>query len=423
MTRGCRSSYGAAAEGCGRQRGSREAERCCPICYEAMRPSRDDVKILPCSSFSSCPSRFHSSCVDAWLQKEGSCPLCRRRFPSLGPAKQPPALDAAGLPLVTASFVLTGGFVPGSSNTAYTQAPLDALLRRMQEEESWLRGLPAATPRGPASADEPPWLATARRQEERGTRAEPAARLAAETMHERGAHAEAVARLMAEAMADSDNEDEPRSSSNAMGSSPSGSSRRVRPPLLADSAGAATRAAIGLSSIHAAAGRPLASGEPPRSWPVPPAAAQPSPLPRSSSLRRSPPQPSPERSPPASPIAQVPEAAAALVLLEVGAAPAWDNRHWGGPRMAGLLQRLRTQANSSAAPSPSPPSPSPSLPPSAAPAPPLAAATPLHMPMPVQLGRVASGPQLRRLRALAAATRPGSAATRTQVARPGSAAK
>lgn len=41
---------------------------------------------MPCTTASSCPSFYHSSCIEKWLAKDASCPLCRRSFPHLSSA-------------------------------------------------------------------------------------------------------------------------------------------------------------------------------------------------------------------------------------------------------------------------------------------------------------------------------------------------
>eukprot|EP00927_Polykrikos_kofoidii_P037120 TRINITY_DN31298_c0_g1_i2.p1 TRINITY_DN31298_c0_g1~~TRINITY_DN31298_c0_g1_i2.p1 ORF type:complete len:429 (+),score=46.47 TRINITY_DN31298_c0_g1_i2:136-1422(+) len=57
----------------------------CPICYEVFVED-DDLRALPCSS-SLCPSIYHASCIQEWLAKDASCPLCRRDFPGLRPSR------------------------------------------------------------------------------------------------------------------------------------------------------------------------------------------------------------------------------------------------------------------------------------------------------------------------------------------------
>lgn len=50
----------------------------CAICHEAFGMTA--AKLLPCATFSSCPSFYHSRCLLLWLDRQLSCPLCRRSF-------------------------------------------------------------------------------------------------------------------------------------------------------------------------------------------------------------------------------------------------------------------------------------------------------------------------------------------------------
>uniref|UniRef100_A0A2C9KD94 RING-type domain-containing protein n=1 Tax=Biomphalaria glabrata TaxID=6526 RepID=A0A2C9KD94_BIOGL len=43
----------------------------CSICLKSYRP-RDEVRVLPCGH------RFHRKCIDTWLKKTCSCPMCRK---------------------------------------------------------------------------------------------------------------------------------------------------------------------------------------------------------------------------------------------------------------------------------------------------------------------------------------------------------
>lgn len=54
----------------------------CAICYEPFE-KLEEAKALPCTSSSACPSVYHASCIEKWLRKDPSCPLCRRSFPEL----------------------------------------------------------------------------------------------------------------------------------------------------------------------------------------------------------------------------------------------------------------------------------------------------------------------------------------------------
>uniref|UniRef100_I3MIC1 RING-type E3 ubiquitin transferase n=1 Tax=Ictidomys tridecemlineatus TaxID=43179 RepID=I3MIC1_ICTTR len=67
-------------------------EQCCPICCSEY--IKDDIATeLPCHHF------FHKPCVSIWLQKSGTCPVCRRHFPpavieASAPASSEPDPDA-----------------------------------------------------------------------------------------------------------------------------------------------------------------------------------------------------------------------------------------------------------------------------------------------------------------------------------------
>ncbi|XP_059031611.1 E3 ubiquitin-protein ligase Praja-2 isoform X3 [Mustela lutreola] len=59
-------------------------EQCCPICCSEY--IKDDIATeLPCHHF------FHKPCVSIWLQKSGTCPVCRRHFP-------PAVIEASAAP-------------------------------------------------------------------------------------------------------------------------------------------------------------------------------------------------------------------------------------------------------------------------------------------------------------------------------------
>lgn len=68
-------------------------EQCCPICCSEY--IKDDIATeLPCHHF------FHKPCVSIWLQKSGTCPVCRRHFPpavidASAAASSEPDLDAS----------------------------------------------------------------------------------------------------------------------------------------------------------------------------------------------------------------------------------------------------------------------------------------------------------------------------------------
>jgi len=43
----------------------------CSICINSFH-KKDEIRVLPCSHF------FHKECIDDWIQKENSCPICRQ---------------------------------------------------------------------------------------------------------------------------------------------------------------------------------------------------------------------------------------------------------------------------------------------------------------------------------------------------------
>jgi hypothetical protein len=52
------------------QTGSSEAE-CCPICFGEYDSANVEVRQLPCRHY------FHPECIDAWLVRDNTCPLCK----------------------------------------------------------------------------------------------------------------------------------------------------------------------------------------------------------------------------------------------------------------------------------------------------------------------------------------------------------
>jgi hypothetical protein len=50
----------------------RAEEKKCAICFECFKPG-EHVRVLP-----TCNHDFHARCLDPWLRKKGSCPMCRR---------------------------------------------------------------------------------------------------------------------------------------------------------------------------------------------------------------------------------------------------------------------------------------------------------------------------------------------------------
>lgn len=49
-----------------------QEHKSCTICMEDFR-GRDTVRTLPCLHF------FHKTCIDAWLCRQGTCPICKGR--------------------------------------------------------------------------------------------------------------------------------------------------------------------------------------------------------------------------------------------------------------------------------------------------------------------------------------------------------
>lgn len=54
-----------------RRRGQEETEACCPVCLESYGEA-DVVRALP-----ECGHVFHRGCVDPWLRRRATCPVCR----------------------------------------------------------------------------------------------------------------------------------------------------------------------------------------------------------------------------------------------------------------------------------------------------------------------------------------------------------
>jgi hypothetical protein len=64
------------------------AEALCSICISAL-VAGEKVKVLP-----PCGHCFHPDCVDAWLQSQPSCPLCRCLLVASAAAAKADANDA-----------------------------------------------------------------------------------------------------------------------------------------------------------------------------------------------------------------------------------------------------------------------------------------------------------------------------------------
>ena len=81
----------------------------CSICTDDFSPS-DAIRILPCRH------KFHPPCVDPWLLREGTCPLCRVDL-RVDPGKEKQVGDGADLEGAVAS---SSRVVPESSSAAGT---------------------------------------------------------------------------------------------------------------------------------------------------------------------------------------------------------------------------------------------------------------------------------------------------------------
>eukprot|EP00929_Paragymnodinium_shiwhaense_P101711 TRINITY_DN64877_c0_g1_i1.p1 TRINITY_DN64877_c0_g1~~TRINITY_DN64877_c0_g1_i1.p1 ORF type:complete len:332 (+),score=42.87 TRINITY_DN64877_c0_g1_i1:119-1114(+) len=95
-----------------RLRAKRISDGCCAICHVDFEGSV--ATLLPCASFSSCPSFYHTECLLQWLERQLTCPLCRRSFEDeLGCYAPEPALD-----LGTTLTVLSRFRLPSSPTAA-----------------------------------------------------------------------------------------------------------------------------------------------------------------------------------------------------------------------------------------------------------------------------------------------------------------
>lgn len=63
---------------------SKEGDEQCPICCEELK-NGDDVKVLPCKH------TFHPGCIDTWLIKNCTCPICKRDVKELMQPEPQPA--------------------------------------------------------------------------------------------------------------------------------------------------------------------------------------------------------------------------------------------------------------------------------------------------------------------------------------------
>merc|ERR1719160_1769981 len=102
----------------------------CSICYEAFH-HLEEVKALPCATAGGCcASIFHTQCIEKWLRKDQSCPLCRRKynFPSLKPEKE----DEDD------SVVMMLAHVLAAHGTPLMAHPRQSVTLRRRPQERWL---------------------------------------------------------------------------------------------------------------------------------------------------------------------------------------------------------------------------------------------------------------------------------------------
>lgn len=59
-----------------------EEHRCCTICIEEFKRG-EEQRTLPCFH------RFHAACIDSWLRRSGTCPICKHRVDG-GLSMEPP---------------------------------------------------------------------------------------------------------------------------------------------------------------------------------------------------------------------------------------------------------------------------------------------------------------------------------------------
>ena len=95
----------------------------CVICHEAMEPYHQVVKPK------NCDHTFHAICINVWLARHRSCPLCRRRI-SLTTQMPWRTLFATAL-IINHEMAL--------ERATYTYVFLSLMLRRFKNSEEWLR--------------------------------------------------------------------------------------------------------------------------------------------------------------------------------------------------------------------------------------------------------------------------------------------
>ncbi len=93
----------------------------CTICHEAMEPYHTIVRSKDCNH------TFHAICINIWLTRHRSCPLCRRRI-SLATQMPWRTLFATAL-IITQEMTL--------ERLAYTYAFLQQILKTYTTKTSW----------------------------------------------------------------------------------------------------------------------------------------------------------------------------------------------------------------------------------------------------------------------------------------------
>ncbi|CAH9122922.1 unnamed protein product [Cuscuta epithymum] len=65
-------------------------QRVCAVCLSEYARGQEITTLLPI-----CSHDFHKYCIAAWLRRNATCPLCRRR--AAAPQRPPPASDVMSL--------------------------------------------------------------------------------------------------------------------------------------------------------------------------------------------------------------------------------------------------------------------------------------------------------------------------------------
>ena len=97
----------------------------CAVCYEDFHAD-EDIKLLPCRH------SYHGACIDAWLNRSNTCPMCNRDVTT----------GTAGLPTVTAAEALETPAAPPSSPSA-SVPPGSSSIANTMRNASFGGGLPA----------------------------------------------------------------------------------------------------------------------------------------------------------------------------------------------------------------------------------------------------------------------------------------